>query len=137
MEIITQRLKLMGKVPLRFGIYHNDLNIGYIRAYLEDSFYDYNCEYSIKPEFEGNGFATEALIAFNKYVREECKRNLCMFIHEDNDKSARVATKAGFVPAGKVMLGNGPHIIYRDSRERVIDKELLEEIFKPIKIVCR
>ena len=128
LEICTARLRLVSITSLYFIIYFEEIPVGKIEAVLEDCLIDYNCYYEIDAQYQGNGFMTEAFIAFNNYFREVLKRNIYLHIHEQNNRSANVAIKSGFIPKGKVKYADGIHIVYKDSREPIVDNKAWENI---------
>jgi RimJ/RimL family protein N-acetyltransferase len=60
--------------------------------------------YSLLPEFEGKGYASEAASGVLSYVSNELKRTeLLAIVSEQNIRSARLLKKVGFVFAEKIQ----------------------------------
>ena len=59
--------------------------------------------YGIYPEYEGQGFMTEAVTAVVKWAANQpCVNRIEAEAEEDNFASIRVLKKAGFIPTGKI-----------------------------------
>ncbi len=68
--------------------------------------------YGTYPEYEGQGFMTEAVTAVIKWAsKQPCVNRIEAETEENNSASIRVLQKAGFIPNGEV--GNeGPRFVF-------------------------
>ena len=69
--------------------------------------------YGIKPEFEGQGLTTEAVVAMCQWaIKQEGVNCIEAETDPDNRASQRVLEKAGFLPNG-VIGEEGPRFVWR------------------------
>lgn len=72
--------------------------------------------YGIKPEYEGNGYTTEAVLALAQWAYERPGvTRVEAEAEESNTASIRVLNKAGFIPTG-VMGTEGPRFVFKGGK---------------------
>ena len=93
--------KIEDAVHLEYGIYQNGTLIGFINdcGVRED---EIEIGYVIAPEYQGHGYATEAVRAVIHELRGMGFRKITAGYFEENAASRRVMEKAGMHPSGYV-----------------------------------
>ncbi|MGM9653433.1 MAG: GNAT family N-acetyltransferase [Eubacteriales bacterium] len=93
--------KIEDTVHLEYGIYQNGTLIGFINdcGVRED---EIEIGYVIAPEYQGHGYATEAVRAMIHELRGMGFRKITAGYFEENAASRRVMEKAGMRPSGYV-----------------------------------
>lgn len=69
--------------------------------------------WSIEPELQGRGLATEAAVAAVEWAREMRIEEVVALVLPTNVASRRVAQKAGFEQDGEVNHAGLPHLLFR------------------------
>src|SRR6476659_2064690 len=79
---------------------------------------DFELGWTIVPEFQGRGYATEGATMMLRYAFEELDRpHVVSLIHPDNTPSRRVAEKLGESVEGETVVMGMPVLIYGITRE--------------------
>jgi len=71
--------------------------------------------WSIEPDLQGRGLATEAAIAACDHARELELEQVVALVLPSNVPSQRVAEKAAFEQDGKVLHAGLPHLLFRQG----------------------
>ena len=84
---------------------------------------DFELGWTIVPQFQGRGYASEGARMLMRYAFEELDRpHVVSLIHPDNTPSRRVAEKLGESVEGETVVMGMPVLIYGAHTRGVADK---------------